>query len=237
MEITYNFNIDALERELKRKNISCFNVALPPNIDDSNSVCLVDYNEFISFLLNERIKSIFCASFANTVENFQITYDLIEERLGRDAAENLSETISKAIAKYNMSIEQYKDELKKTRRNMYFTLYNGFMAFILLADNVSFADPDEQLINILNAKKEDLEREKAEKEHLIEVLQEKLKQDILADPAFYQCTNMNLRRNYGYNLWTKLDKEFEPLKKYWCIQTNLILFVDAIWIEHKNSKK
>ena len=237
MEITYNPNIEALEHELKRKNISCFDVALPPKIDDSNSVCLVDYNEFISFLRNESIKSIFCASFANTVENFQITYDHIEEKLGRYATENLSETISKAIDKYNLSIEQYEDELKKTRRNMYFTLYNGFMVFIILADKVSLADPDEQLINILNAKQADLEREKAEKGLLIEKLQEKLKQDILADPAFYQCTNMNLRRNYGYNLWTNLDKEFEPLKKYWRIQTNLILFVDAIWIEHKNSKK
>lgn len=237
MEITYNSNIEALERELKRKNITCFNVALPPNIDDNNSVCFADHNEFISFLKNESIKSIFCALFTNTVEDFCITDNHIKEALGRYAAENLSETVSKAIDKYNLSIEQYEDELKKARHNMYFTLYNGFMVYIILADKVSLADPDEQLIKILNAKQADLEREKAEKELLIDKLQEKLKQDILADSAFYQCTNMNLRRNYGYNLWTKLDEEFEPLKKYWRIHTNLILFVDAIWTEYKNSKK
>ena len=243
MKIQRNINIAILEAELRMFDIKCFSVALPPHISDKNSVAFTDHKEFARFLVNENIKSLFVMSHPLSIEDYYITDDTVEDLVGEHAAQNLSKAVERAIVSYNLSIEQlkqkyeeqlielkqkYEEQLIELKQNLYFTVYNGFMVYIILADKIDLADPHEQLELILAENEAEIENEKKQRKLLIEMLQEKLKQKILEDSDFYKCTNINLRRNYAYKLWEKLDKEFEPLKKYWQLPPNLTLFVDAI---------
>lgn len=243
MEISRNPNIETFERELKRKNISGFAVGLIPNIGDENSVGFAHYDEFIAFLKNENIKSIFYRSVSIEIDDYYITDDVIEELLGNYKAENLSQTIEKAIVEYNLSIEHYEEQLHNLRHNIYFTVYNGFMVYIILADYVNIADPREQLEFILASKEAEITAERAQQDLLFEEQKAKLKQKILDDPAFYQCTNQKLRRAYIDGLIPHLSNEYSLIKKKWTgFNTGFTFmdarnFVDLLWKEYKENTK
>jgi hypothetical protein len=101
MNITYNSNIDTFEKEISDNEIICFKSVLLPSVEDNNTIHFADYNEFIHFLKNENIKSIFLTSFPITIDNYYITNDIVKEELGSYKAENLSKSVIKAIENYN----------------------------------------------------------------------------------------------------------------------------------------
>jgi len=242
MEITYNPNIEIFERELKRKNISCLDVGLPPRISDKNSVAFADHNEFIAFLKSENIKSVFIASMAIEIEDYYITDDMLCSAIGGDEADRCPKPIAKAILDYNLSIKRYEEQFSELKENLYFTLFNGFMVYIILADKIDLADPCEQLDYILTSKQGEIEAEREQQALLLEEQKEKLKQKILADTAFYQCTNQKLRRAYIDGLIPRLNNEYSLIKKKWTYGTGFVTvdarnFVDMIWYEYKENNK
>lgn len=241
MDITYNSNINIFEKEISDNGIVCFKSVLLPSIVDDNIIHFADYNEFMHFLKNEKIKSIFMTSFPITIDNYYITDDVIEENLGKYKAENLSNSVHKIIDKYNDYIEQYEDQLKDLKSNFYFVAYNGFILLLHLSDKISLSNPDEQLQKILVDTQDDAKKEEEQHKLLIEKLQEKLKQKILADPNFHKATNQRLRKEYIYKMLSKQGAEYEPLKQYWLspYSDNALLgalnFIDLLWKEHKNN--
>jgi hypothetical protein len=136
MNITYNSNIDTFEKEISDNEIICFKRVLLPSIEDNNTIHFADYNEFIHFLKNENIKSVFLTSFPVTIDDYYITEDIVEENFGEYSSANLSSSVLKAIDKYNDYIEQYAEQLKGLRNNYYFIAYNGFILLIHLSDTV-----------------------------------------------------------------------------------------------------
>jgi hypothetical protein len=237
MKITYNDDIHALEQKLETENIHCLNVGIPPHIGNENSICFTSYNEFLTFLKNENIKSVFCARLAITKEYYYITDDVLEDVMDSYEAQNCPDAILKAVVKYNLDIESNENQFSNLQHNFYFVAYNGFVVYIILSDQIDLLDPHEQLETILESKKIEIDSEREQHRILIETLQEKLKQEILDDSNFYKCTNISLRRDYTAKLWKKLSKKYEPLKLYWHLSPNLLSFVNNIWIEYRNSKK
>ena len=243
MDIAYNPNIDTFEKEMTKNRIICFKSTLLPSIEENNTIHFTDYNEFICFLKNENIKSIFLTSFPIMIDNYYITDDIVEEELGSYKAENLSKAVIKAIANYNDYIEQYEEQLKDLKSNYYFVAYNGFILLLHLSDRISLSNPDEQLQKILVDTQDDTQKEKEQHKLLIETLQEKLKQKILTDPNFYKATNQRLRKEYIYNILAKQGVEYEPLKKYWLspYSDNALLgalnFIDLLWKESKDNNR
>lgn len=243
MEITYNPYIEALERELERQKIRCFDVGLPPHISDKNSIAFVDYNEFVAFLRSENIKSIFCASFPIEIEDYYITDEMLCSAIGGDEAERCPQPIVKAILEYNSNIERYKHQLSQLKENLYFALFNGFVVYIILNDKIDLADPRIQLDSILASKQAEINAEKEQQQLLFEEQKANLKQKILADPAFHQCTNQKLRRAYIDALIPRLGNEYSLIKKKWKGFNTGFTFVDArnfvdlLWNEYKENKK
>jgi hypothetical protein len=241
MDITYNSNIDTFEKEISDNEIICFKSVLLPSIEDDNTIHFVNHNEFIHFLKNENIKSVFLTSFPVTIDDYYITEDIVEENFGEYSSANLSSSVLKAIDKYNDYIEQYAEQLKGLRNNYYFIAYNGFILLIHLSDTVSLPTPDEQLQKILVDTQDDAQKEKEEHQQLIETLKEKLKQKILADPNFHKATNKSLRREYIYKMLSKQGSEYEPLKKHWLkpwssnTYAGAWNYVDLIWKEYKDN--
>ena len=243
MKISYNSNIEALERELKRKNIGCFAVGLAPHISNKNSVGFVDYNEFIAFLKSENIKSIFCTSLAIEVEDYYITDDVMCKVMGEYEASRCPKAVSEAIVKYNLSIESYEKQMSNLKQNMYYAVYNGFVVYIILADYVNLPEPHEQLEAILATKQAEIVAEREQQAALFEEQKVKLKQKILADPAFYQCTNQKLRRSYIDQLIPHLSNEYSLIKKKWTYADTGFAsmdarnFIDLLWNEYKETKQ
>ena len=97
MDITYNTNIDTFEKEISDNGIICFKRVLLPSVEDNNTIHFADYKEFMHFLKNENIKSIFLTSFPITIDDYYITDDIVKETLGRYKAENLSTSVLKAV--------------------------------------------------------------------------------------------------------------------------------------------
>ena len=236
MKSQKNMDIANFEKDLHKFDIKSFNVACSPHLSANNSVIFDDYKVFVNFLKNEKIKSLFVISLSLSIEDFYISEDTVKEFFGEYATNDLSEILEKAIVDYNLSIEQYEKKLNELSQTLYFTVYNGYVIYITFSDWVDFAEPSEKLKQILAEKRFEIESEKTQNRLLIAKLEEKLKQNILNDPSFYNCTNLNLRRKYAYKLWDNLSEEYNPLKKSWKLAPSMVVFVDTIWSEYKNSK-
>ena len=117
------------------------------------------------------------------------------------------------------------------------------MVYIILNDKIDLADPCEQLEYILTSKQAEIDAEIEQQQHLFEEQKAKLKQKILADPAFYQCTNQKLRRAYIDALIPRLSNEYSIIKKKWTSYGTGFTFIDArnfvdlLWKEYKDNIK
>ena len=237
-------NANELEQKiasaLQTNHITCINATLYPELGQDNSVGLYHVDDFLSFLQAENIKSVFCSCLEITADDYYITDETLIEQMGRYKAENLSSIVRKEIATYNKKIDRY--DFGSLRHMLYFVIFNGFMIYYIFEDSVPFNDPSEVLENIIAANAGELAREQEQRKAEINALKEKFKQQILSDPEFAKMTNQKLRRSYTYELWTNLNGEYAPLKKYWTTGAgywNAAMqdFIDLIWAEYKQSKK
>lgn len=237
-----NSNIDVFENELKNIGVDLFSGIYPPAIEDDNTIHFIDHSQFLAFVKNEKIKSIFLFSSEITIDDYYITDDVIEESLGEYESKQLSQIVLDEIDNYNISIEQYGKEINGLKRNFYFAAYNGFIVLAEISDKILFTDPTEQLQKILVGTQDNVKKEKEQNRLVIEILKEKLKQKILEDPNFLKATNQRLRRVYIYNVLKELGMEYELLQKHWLnkfsegVYMGARDFIEELWKEYKERK-
>ena len=220
---------------LKANNIACIHSLQYPELNDNNSVGLNNISEFLAFLQAECIKSVFCYRFEITAEDYYIDDETIEDRIGSC----LDDVVYREVATYNNLVA--KHNFSDLLQACYFVLFNGFIVYYTIADSAPFDDPCEVLEHIIDSTKREVAQKREEQHQAILPLKEKLKQQILSDPAFALQTNQRLRRSYAYELWINLNGEYAPLKQYWSssghMKSQVIEFVDLTWAEYKHSKK
>lgn len=222
----------------KQKGFICNNVTLPPQLGD-NSIGFGDINEFVSYISNNNIKTILYCTTSETIEDYMITESTIKE-LGLVRTIEGCEQIIKEINKYNKGLE--KIDFSKYITSIYFVLFNGFVLYYIVADDVPFLNPEDKLSEIVLSEEANITKEQKKRKEKITLLKEKLKQKILNDPKFFAATNKDLRRIYITDLLKNLESEYAPLKNHWINRDDITYrsardFIETVWSEYKYANK
>ena len=223
---------------LRQNGFFCNKVLLPPQLEN-NSVGFGDIEEFISFLKNNNIKTVLYNTIYESIEDYLITEELLQEFRLDDIIEDCGQIVEK-IASYNNELECV--DFTKFATNIYFVLFNGFVLYYLVEDDVPFLSPKDKLNEILLTEETNIIIKREKNKEKISFLKEKLKQKILSDSKFFIATNKDLRKVYITDLLKSLGKEFEPLKRHWINGNDIVYkgardFIEIIWNEHKYDKR
>lgn len=221
-----------------QKGFICNNVLVPPMLGE-NSVGFGDVEEFISYISNNNIKTILCNTSTETIEDYIITETTMKELDVYYIVDDCAPIIKK-VEKYNKKLEEI--DFSQFSTSIYFVLFNGFVVYYILADNIPFLKPEDKLKEIILSEEENIAKEQEKRKEKIAILKEKLKQQILNDPKFFAATNKDLRRVYISDLLRSLGSEFATLKSLWINRGDVTYrsardFIETVWSEYKYTNK
>ena len=228
-----------LSRKQLLNKLSMMNLDVYETVSDifeENAIQLLNFEEFGRFIKSHAIETVFYHYTYIKAEVLKIDDELLEET---NPSETMMELIADEIEVYNATIDKV-DFSRPCWVNLYFT-YQGFMYYIEEADpwyEEEFDPPRFVLKSIIDkhvdeeADIQDEAKLKREKER------ENLRKQIMDDPEFHKCTNKQLRRNYGNNLFSG-NEELQALffKPKGGLYDMMILdYIEQIWRDSKQMK-
>lgn len=239
-------DIKDIKKRIEKENIKMYKVGLTPEVL-TNGNNLFDIDSFIEFVHLQNINAVFGCELFDDANDYLITEEVLEKELGRYVAEEMKDIIKKDIEKYNEKI--YKIDFNIPCSFIIACLYEGKYFFTNMrinrkVDENFLLEPEEKLKEIVLKNENNIIKKREEKNSIIDDLKNELKEIIINDEKFLLCTNRQLRFSYIRELLSKrLDKHFEPLRKFWLSETargicqEPINFVELIWKEINYNNK
>lgn len=215
-------NLKNILKKIEKEKVKFYKIILSPQAW-INGNDLYDIDNFIDFIHSQKINVVFGSELFDDAEDYLITEELIEEKLGRYLAEEMGNIIINEIEEYNKKVNEI--DFNKPSIYTIACLYEGQYFYIRVGIdrgiNESFLlEADKKLEEIIANNERNIQKKKQEKRKIIIQLKEELEEIILNDEEFSKCTNKLLRKNYIKELLVKkLDSHFEPLKKIWVGET------------------
>lgn len=230
--ITYESLRDSLENE----NVSVFRILNLGEILNSG-LLMSGLEEFCSLIKSGNIKRVYVYEHYEEASDYCINEELISKE-SRCFDKEFLELILPQINEYNTAILKMDFNYPSWVLAICFCDNNAFFINYendRTLDSEPLIEPKEkfELICSLNEEKRKSIREKSKS--IIDALYIELEDKILSDEEFKLCTNKELRRNYAYKTFAKLDKHFAPLKKYLYNEDCYLLssegrnFIEVLW--------
>lgn len=233
-------NLKDIQKKIEKEKVKFYKVGLATEVI-TNGNELFDFDIFTDFIHSQKINAVFGCELFDYAEDYIITEELIEEKLGKYVAEEMNDIIIEDIKKYN-------EKVCKVDFNIPFLyiiacLYEGKYFYTKMPvdrgfDESFLIEPEEKLKEIIINNEKNIQEKRQKRRNTIEKLKKELKEIIINDNTFLKCTNRHLRVSYIRNLLANiLDEHFEPLKKFWLAETargicqEPIDFVEIIWRE------
>ena len=204
-------------------------------------------SNFIDFIKSANVKRVYIYEHFEDAEDYYITEEVLS-RVARYEDEEFLEYIYPQISEYNKKISNLDFEFPSWVAAICFCDNEPFFIICnndrtLNGEELRYPEEEYKIIRLSNEEHRQMIQE--DTKNKIETLREELRQQILSDKDFKLCTNQELRRNYAHNLFRKLQKKFEPLKKV-MYQGNLSIlsvagrdFIELLWreVKEENMKK
>lgn len=162
---------------------------------------------------------VFGSELLEDAEDYLITNEIIERKLGRYNAEEMYNIIINDIEDYNKKV--YEIDFSIPFLYIFACLYNGKYIFVKMKvdrgiDDKFLIEPEDRLKEIVLNNEKNMQMKKQETHEIVNQLKKELREIIVNDEKFIKCTNKKLRMNYIKDLLTnRLDEYFEPLRKLW----------------------
>ena len=184
---------------------------------------------------------VFGSELLEDAEDYLITNEIIERKLGRYNAEEMYNIIINDIEDYNKKMREI--DFSISFLYIFACLYNGKYIFVKMKvdrgiDDNFLIEHEDGLKEIVLNNEKNIQMKKQETHEIVNQLKKELREIIVNDEKFIKCTNKKLRMNYIKDLLTnRLDEHFEPLRKLWIAETvrgiyqDPIDFVELIWRE------
>lgn len=233
-------NLKDILKRIEKEKIKLYKVGLAPDVL-TNGNNLFNIDSFMEFVRFQKINVVFGCELFDDASDYLITEEVIEEELGRYAAEEMKDIIKKDIERYNENI--HRIDFKIPCSYILACLYEGKYFFTSLKidrkiDETFLANPDEKLQEIVVNNETNIRSKREERKNTLNELKKELKDKIMSDEKFLLCTNKQLRFSYIRDLLSNgLDNHFEPLRKFWLADTirgicqEPVDFIELIWKE------
>lgn len=190
----------------------------------SNSI-----EEFLRFTEVNNLKTVLYSYDYNDPEDYQITEEMVE-----DYDERLVKAIRGSIKEYNKSASAL-DFARPAELNIY-AVYQGCCFTISQEDtwleDMGILMGDEKLEELIDSCEDIMEEISAEEQQKIDELKGELREYLLTNSEFQQCTNQSLRRAFIL----KLMKEKPEYKKALPQYLEPVFFAENVWKELKAKK-
>lgn len=232
------YSYDSVKTKLEEQGMTVYPVEIPFDIIEG-SICLLQYSDFIRFATENGIETIFLYDRYIEVEEYLITDEILDS-VGIN--NHLIELIADAIDSYNESLLSDKC-LTVSKYIFAICLWNNQRFVYIFQNEIQFEgkplmEPEDKLQEIIEENKDIIFKDLASKEQEKEQQREELKQDIINDPKFKDCTNKRFRRNYIYTFFEEPCK-YDVLKEYWTTKDGILRneafdFIEMLWKDFKN---
>lgn len=219
-----------LENLITDASMLCFETDIGLIEDIPNIINLKnnEISELIRFAKTNNIKTVLYSynHFNNDV--YQISEDMLSEYDSR-----VLKNIEKKVNEHNQYISML--DFSRPARLFVYCLFEGCCFTIIdedyWIDELNVLDAKEKLDELLLSCNEILEEILVEEENKKVALKSRLKELILADAHFFQCTNQKLRRTYIIELMER-KTEYKDAFSYY---TEPIEYAEFIWKVHKSN--
>ena len=228
------------EKELLEllKDVDMVGYNVNAEIDKSNSMELASIEELIHFSCKHDIDSMFyCYNFIDE-ELLEINDEVISN-LRLD--ENVLSVLQNEFDEYNESLSKL-DFSNPVSLKLY-CIHQGIILFVREDDywfiEQGFDMPETICLKLANEYLEDIVAEGEKKKQKITEGRKKLREQILNDEEFQQCSNIQLRRIYANKIYNKTieNKRLFVGEKRGLYDITINDFIERIWREYKASLK
>lgn len=230
------FNFASVGKMIEKAGAKAMLVHIPFKFIE-DAVFILDFEDFLSLIENNQISQVFIHEQYMEPDYYLITENTFKE-IGVDA--NRVECLKEYIEEYNCSIESVDVEFPE--RVIVFLIWNGQRFYFIfenaiLIDGEEVISGEEKLKELIILNEQSISEEDEIRRKLIEKQREELRQYILDDPEFKECTNNRLRRNYIIRMFEG-DNVPKALKQCWVNPNGFLFhvafdFIEAIWKEIK----
>ena len=235
-------NLKDIRKKIEKEKVKFYNVGLSTEVL-TNGNNLFNIDNFIDFVHSQKINAVFGCELFDDAEDYLITEEIIEEELGKYAAEEMSDIIIDDIKKYNEKVCEVDFNIPF----LYIVacLYEGQYFYTKMrvdrgTDESFLMEPGEKLQEIVVNNEKNIQKKRQERRKTIDELKMELREIIVNDDKFSKCTNKSLRMSYIKDLLANgLEEHFEPLRKFWIAETARGIYqepidlVELIWRELK----
>jgi hypothetical protein len=220
-----------LECLIEKTGLVCFETEMSFEDDIHNIVYLKnkDISELFKFAEANGIRAVFYCYNHYDKDLFRIDDEMLSEY-----DERLINAVKRGVVVYNKEVSML--DFSRPMRLYVYCVYQGCSISIILEDywieDMNIPTAEEKLDDLLEECDAVFEEITVEKKNEKETLRNRLKELILADSHFYECTNQKLRRTYILNLLQE-KTEFSNAFSFYI---EPIEFVEFIWKEYKSNK-
>ena len=191
-------NLKDIQKRIEKEKVKFYNVGLSTEVL-TNGNNLFNIDNFIDFVHSQKINAVFGCELFDDAEDYLITEGIIEEELGKYAAEEMRNIIIDDIKKYNEKVCEVDFNIPF----LYIVacLYEGQYFYTKMrvdrGINESFlVEPEEKLQEIVVNNEKNIQNKRQERRKTIDELKKELREIIVNDNKFSKCTNRSLRMSY-----------------------------------------
>lgn len=238
MGIVEVYNYLSVSKMIEEKGIDTMQVHIPINMLNA-SIDIIDFDDFISFLIKNQIKQVFIHEQYIEREEYMIK-DETFRKLGESRYE--LEYLEEQIKDYNDVIANAKIGIPEMV--IVICIWNGQRFHTVFLNEITIDDEllvsaEEQLLGLIMSNIQEIEKANELKEQLLETQREQLKLQMLKDPKFKECTNNRMRQNYIKEIFVS-NKAPKELKDVWMHHNFLCHeaydFIETIWRDYKKRR-
>lgn len=229
------YDYQSISEELTDKGIKTY--AVETGIDFiSTGICFFSYEDFLEFIKDNSINTIFVYEKYIDVDDYIITSKSFRNA---EISEYKTEAIVPLIQAYNEELCNVEFDIPKYVFTI--AIWNNQKFYYIFQNEIFFkgeplVEPEEKLIELVENNISRIENANKAKEEAIEANIKQIKEFISQDEEFKKCTNQQRRYDYLRNLLNK-NKKYEVLKQHWMsnitLSTNGRYFIDDLWHELK----